>query len=293
MNNYERITTAIVAAMSGDLPAWRKPWRTIRAAGASSVPVNAVTGRAYRGVNPLILWSRGDSDMRYLTYRQAQELGGNVKRGEHGTQITFWKKSSYTERGADGEEKTRSSMFLKVYTVFNVAQCEGLKLNGTEPLPDVLPPAGMSEIFAKCQTEVLHGGDRASYSPGFDRITMPPAAAFSSPDAYTATALHELAHWTGHKRRLNRELNNRFGDKAYAAEELVAELGAAFLCAHLGVNCALEHHASYLQHWRSLLADDSRAIFTAASKAQAASDYVLNLIGQGAAAEEVDLAEAA
>lgn len=293
MNNYERITAAIVDAMSGDLPAWRKPWRTIRAAGASTVPVNAVTGRAYRGVNPLLLWSRGDSDMRYMTYRQAQELGGNVKRGEHGTQITFWKKGSYTERGADGEEKTRSSMLLRVYPVFNVSQCEGLKLKGAESVPEVLPPAGVSEIFAKCKAEVTHGGDRAAYAPGPDQIIMPLAAAFSSPDAYTATALHELSHWTGHKRRLDRELNNRFGDKAYAAEELVAELGAAYLCAHLGVNCALEHHASYLQHWRALLADDSRAIFTAASRAQAASDYVLSLIGQGEAAEEADLAEAA
>jgi len=293
MNNYERITLAIVEAMSGDLPAWRKPWRTMRAAGASAVPVNAVSGRAYRGINPLLLWASGDADMRYLTYRQAQALGGNVKRGEHGTQVTFWKKSSYTEKTATGEDKERSSMLLKVYTVFNVSQCEGLNLKGAEAPEEGAQPLVMADIFAKCNAAVTHGGDRAAYAPGPDRIIMPQPAAFTSADAYTATALHELAHWTGHKARLDRELNNRFGDKAYAAEELVAELGAAFLCAHLGVDCALEHHASYLQHWRALLADDSRAIFTAASKAQAAADHVLNLIGQDESAEEVDLAEAA
>lgn len=285
MNNYERITASILKALDTDLPAWRQPWRTLRERGAPCVPVNAVTGRAYRGINTAILWSRQDADMRYMTYRQAQQHGGNVRKGEHGEQIVFWKRTDYKTRDAvTGEEEDRHGLMLKVYTVFNVNQCDNVKLPGEGKAPAPLPPPPvMVESFARVGCVVDHGGDRAYYAPGPDKIVMPRPEAFTSADAYAATGLHEMVHWTGHAGRLAREFGKRFGDRAYAAEELVAELGSAYLCAHLGVDCALEHHASYVQNWRQLLTDDSRAVFTAASKAQAAADFLLGKLGQDGA----------
>lgn len=288
-SNYDRITAAIQAAINGELPAWRRPWRTLRAQGVQVIPVNAKTGRAYRGVNTLILWARQDADMRYLTFRQAKELGGHVSKGERGTQIVFWQKRQFTVRDdATGEDETRDSLLMRVYTVFNVAQCEGLKLPVRESVVPQPTPNTMAEIYAKLGTRVEHGGDRAFFAPGPDLLGMPVPEAFTSPDAYAATALHELVHWTGHEKRLAREFGKRFGDRAYAAEELVAEIGAAFLCAALGIDSALEHHASYVQHWNALLRDDSRAVITAASRAQAATDYLLGRIQEEPAAEDLD-----
>jgi antirestriction protein ArdC len=276
MNNYERITAAIQTALAGDLPPWRRPWRTLRAAGASTLPRNAVTGRSYRGINVPLLWIRQDADMRYLTYRQAQELGGHVRKGEHGTQVVFWQKRQYKTRDENGEEELHDSLLMKTYTLFALNQCENVTLPKTRGAPEPLsPPPTITTLYSTLGTSVEHGGDFALYAPGPDKVIMPRPEAFTTPDAYSATALHELTHWTGHASRLAREFGKRFGDHAYAAEELVAEIGSAFLCASLGVDCALEHHASYLDHWRKLLRSDPRAIITAASKAQAAADFVL------------------
>lgn len=288
MNNFERISTAIQGALQGELPTWRRPWRTLRESGAVTIPVNASSGRAYRGVNVCILWARQDADMRYLTYRQALEAGGHVRKGEKGTQIVFWQKSSRKVRDEKGEEELRDSLLMRVYSVFNVSQCEGLKLPVRETVAPQPTPKTMAELYAKLGTRVEHGGDRAFFAPGPDFIGMPLPEAFTSADAYAATALHELVHWTGHEKRLAREFGKRFGDRAYAAEELVAEIGAAFLCAALGIDSALEHHASYVQHWNQMLRDDSRAIITAASRAQAAADYLLGRIQHEPAAEEFD-----
>jgi antirestriction protein ArdC len=291
VNSYERITAAIQTALAGDLPTWRRPWRTLRAAGASTIPQNGVSGHAYRGVNVCLLWSRQDADMRYLTYRQAQELGGHVRKGEHGTQVVFWQRRQYKTRDESGEEETRDSLLMKVYTVFALDQCEDVTLpkprKDPEPLP---PPPTIVQVCSTLGTRVEHGGDYACYRPAHDTVVMPRPEAFTTPDAYSATALHELSHWTGHESRLKREFGKRFGDLAYAAEELVAELGSAFLCASLGVNSALEHHASYLDHWRTLLSSDPRAIITAASKAQAAADYVLSRVQptQGASSDDAE-----
>lgn len=281
MSSYERITAAILNTLNTDLPVWRRPWRTLRSQGVTGIPQNAVTGHAYRGINACLLLTRMDADARYLTYRQAQELGGHVKRGEHGQTVVFWQQKSYTKRDKDGEEETRDSLLMRVYTVFNLNQCEDVTLpqsrKDPEPLP---PPPAITTVYRTLGASVQHGGDMAKYSPRPDVVTMPRPEAFTTPDAYSATALHELTHWTGHESRLAREFGKRFGDQAYAAEELVAELGSAFLCASLGIDCALEHHASYLEHWRQLLHSDPRAIITAASKAQAASDYLLARIGR-------------
>lgn len=286
-SSYSRITAAIAAALAGELPAWRRPWRTLRAAGTSAIPQNAITGHSYRGINVPLLWCRQDQDMRYLTYRQASEHGGHVKRGEHGQTVVFWQRRQFKSRDDSGEETERSALLLKTYTVFNVSQCEGVQL----PKPrDVVapqdPPVIMVDVFTQLGATVRHGGDQACYAPGPDVICMPRPEAFSSSDAYAATGLHEATHWSGAQPRLARDLTGRFGSKAYAAEELVAELGSAFLCAALGVNCALEHHASYIETWRGLLRDDSRAVFTAASKAQQAADYLLLKIRPAAVSAE-------
>jgi antirestriction protein ArdC len=264
--------------LAGDVPSWRRPWRTLRDSGAATMPRNAITGHTYRGVNTCLLWARQDADMRYLTFRQAKAHNGHVRKGEHGTQVTFWQKRQFTAKGEgpDGADKVKSSLLLKVYTVFNVSQCEGLELPKQRSAPAPLaPPPVMAEVFEKLGARVEHGGDRAFFAPGPDMIGLPRPEAFTELDAYSATALHELTHWTGHGKRLAREFGKRFGDKAYAAEELVAEIGSAFLCAALGVNSALEHHVSYVANWQQLLREDSRAIITAASKAQQAADYLL------------------
>ena len=293
MTTYERITAAIQAAMSGDLPPWRKPWRSLRASGASGIPQNAVTGHAYRGINTLLLMSRFDADARYLTFRQAKEHGGHVRKGEHGTTVIYWQKKQYVSRDESGAEELRSALLMKTYTVFNLAQCDGVTLpkprNAPEPLP---PPPTITTVYNTLGTSVRHGGDFAAYAPEPDVITMPPPEAFSSPDAYAATALHECSHWTGHTSRLARDLTGRFGSQAYAAEELVAELSAAFLCSSLGVDSALENHASYIENWRQLLRSDPKAIVTAASRAQVAADYILAKIRpQQTAAAEAEATE--
>jgi antirestriction protein ArdC len=293
---YERITAAIQSMLEGDVPAWRQPWRTLRASGAATMPRNAITGHSYRGVNTCILWSRQDCDMRYLTYRQATQHGGHVRKGEHGTQICFWQKRAYTKRGENGEDETRNGLLMKIYTVFHVGQCEGLKLPEARKVEAQPVPGAMDDVYAALDARVDHGGDRACYIPSLDRIAMPHPEAFTSLDAYSATALHEISHWTGHESRCKREFGKRFGDQAYAAEELVAEIGSAFLCATLGINSALEHHVSYVQHWKKLLASDPRAVITAASKAQAAADYVLAKVSPAeasAVAADLEVSEAA
>lgn len=278
MNNYQRITAAIETALSGELPAWRRPWRTLRAAGASGIPQNAITGRSYRGINVPLLWCRMDADARYISFNQARAHGGSVRKGEHGTQIVFWQRKQYTKRNdVTGEDETRAGMLMKVYTVFALSQCDGVTLPEAKHDPAPLPvPPTITTVYSTLGTSVEHGGDRAAFVPSRDKIIMPAPEAFTTPDAYAATALHELTHWTGHESRLSRDLSKRFGTQGYAAEELVAELGSAFLCASIGVDCSLENHASYIESWRTLLRSDPRAIITAASKAQAAADYILS-----------------
>jgi antirestriction protein ArdC len=270
--NTDAITAAILKALDGPLPAWRRPWRSI---GAGNVPRNAITARPYHGVNFAILAMTGAAygSQEWLTYRQAQACGGFVRKGEKGTQIVFWKISDREKVQPDGTTKKGKSALMRVYTVFNVEQCDELKLPKREKLEPVAVPS-MDALFAALHADVKHGGDRACYSPELDYISLPRPETFSTPDYYAATALHELGHWTGHKTRLARDLANRFGSEAYAAEELVAELTSAYLCAQLGIDCALEHHASYIENWRRIVKDDPRAIVTAASKANAAAVYI-------------------
>lgn len=260
----QQVTNAIIAELEKGAAPWVKPWTT----SGSVLPQNAATGRLYNGVNVLILWMTAQlrmyPDNRWLTFHQAIEKGACVRKGEKGTHVVLVKQIPV------GEDEEQHRALLRSFTVFNVSQVDGLEAP-TEPSEG--PTTPILPFVAGTGATIQHGHSQAFYSPGKDVVCMPNSEAFSSPEHYHATLLHELTHWTGHETRLARDLKNRFGDRAYAAEELVAELGAAFLCAHLGISGELRH-AGYIGHWLELLKDDPRAIFTASAKASQATEYL-------------------
>ena len=273
---YERVTNQILADLKAGAAPWVKPW-------AVALPRNVVSSRTYSGANVLLLWGaameHGYQVPGWLTYKQATELGGHVRKGEHG-QFVVYAGQVVTEDKTTGE--TSSYSFLKHYRVFNVEQCDGLPEHLTAkpaPRPEHERLAGAESFFDAIPARVEHGGPKASYSPSRDTIYIPDRMAFETAAHYYATRAHETIHWSGHKSRLDRDLSSRFGGHGYAAEELVAELGAAFTCAHLGLKAELRH-AGYIGSWIKLLGDHSRAIFTAASKASAATDYLIDLSGR-------------
>jgi antirestriction protein ArdC len=277
---YTRVTETICEALEKGVRPWAPSWD--RAAGFGAMPVRA-TGETYRGVNVLLLWgsslAQGFDQPRWMTFKQALEQGGNVRKGEKGTRVVYAGRIVREGEGGEALVETRAIPFLKGYTVFNVQQVEGLGPEwftaAPEPRPEPARDAEADAFFAAVGADVRHGGGRAFYSRDADAITLPPLAAFHDAEAYYATRAHETVHWTGHEKRLAREFGKRFGDKAYAAEELVAEIGAAFICATIGVSVEpREDHAAYVADWLKVLKGDKRAIFTAASAAQAATDYL-------------------
>ena len=272
---YEHITQSIIKDLEAGVAPWTRPWKLGNA--GSIMPVNAATNRPYSGINIPILWYaqqvNGYPSPRWMTYKQALPLDAHVRKGEHGTTVLFTKK--LTVKGDEDEDKQIA--MLRTFMVFNVAQIDGLDdtLSGDLvdlPSPEVNQNAATRFIDAT-KADIRIGGDRSCYVPSKDFIALPPEQAFVGREHYLATALHELCHWSGHETRLNRALKNRFGTKAYAAEELVAELGAAFLCAHLGVEGRLRH-ADYIATWLELLKENNRAIFTASSKASQAANFL-------------------
>lgn len=268
---YEAVTRSIITELEQGTAPWVKPWKDGKRIGI--LPTNAITGRCYNGINIPILWHAADT-RRYptnawLTFKQALAKDACVRKGEKGTQIVFTKRMSVKNGEADEE---RQISMLRAFAVFNVAQVDGLE--ATDAVPASPPAEGAADAFAQATgADIRHGGDKAFFVPSMDFIVLPDRESFESVQHYRSTKLHELVHWSGHRSRLDRDLNNRFGTSAYAAEELVAELGAAFLCAHLGVEGQLRH-AGYIDSWLALLKKDERAIFTAASKASAAADYL-------------------
>lgn len=273
---YEEVTASIIRDLEGGVAPWTKPWKNGNAPLAGDImPVNAATNRHYSGINIPILWHarevRGFKSNRWMTYRQALPLDAHVKKGETGTTVVFTKKHVFRDRETEEEKRIG---FLRTFTVFNVEQIEGLVIE-THKTPEAQQsPETAADLFiAATKADIRIGGDRAMYVPSLDFVALPPVEAFTGREHYHATALHELSHWTGAKKRLDRDLSGRFGTQSYAAEELVAELSAAFLCAHLGIEGKLRH-AEYIANWLELLKKDSRAIFTAASRASAAADYL-------------------
>jgi len=277
---YQKVTDAIVAELEKGVAPWVRPWATLDTRFGGG-PFNGCTERGYRGINVWLLlitaMKKGYQDSRWFTFRQAQSLGAHVKKGEKSTMVIFWKQHRIQETATkSGEQEEKKIPFLRAYAVFNAEQCEGLaSLPKTEEITRELRYQQAEALFVRHAVDVKHGGDQAFFSPGLDFIQMPRLDAFESEEHYWGVKLHELTHWSGHKSRLDRDLSGRFRSEAYAAEELVAEMGSAFLCAQLGIEGHLRH-PEYIGNWLKVLKDDKRAVFKASSLAQAAADFVLD-----------------
>lgn len=284
---YSRITDRIIADLEQGVRPWMKPWNAEHAAGRITRPLRH-NGQPYNGINVLMLWSaamdRGYSAPIWMTYKQAAEMGAHVRKGEKGELVVYANKITRTETDAEtGEDEERTIPFLKGYTVFNVEQVEGLPAQFYELAEPILDPVQRIEaadaFFTATRADIRHGGNMAYYAIGSDHIQMPPFESFRDAESYYATLAHEATHWTRHPTRLERDFGRKsWGDAGYAREELVAELGSAFLAADLGLTLEpRDDHAAYLGHWLSVLKEDKRAIFSAAAHAQRAADFLNGL----------------
>ena len=286
---FEKVTAELVAAIEAGAGGWQMPWRRL---GAVGVP-RSIDGRPYRGWNALVLGmtaaDRGWSNV-WGTYRSWQRHGGQVRRGEHGTQVVLWKPTERPDRSEPDAEtaRTRRSLLARAFTVFAAEQVDGARAVDLSPAPPMTAGAAAG-YFAAIGARVVRGGDVACYVPGSDTIHLPSAEQFSHPDHAASTECHEHIHWTGHPSRLARDLSGRFGDQAYGAEELVAELGSAFWSAQVGLEQAVrDDHARYLGDWLAMLRADSRALVAACGHAQRALDYLNTAAGLAAAAEPLE-----
>jgi antirestriction protein ArdC len=304
-NNYQVVTDRIVAMLEQGVRPWAKSWKAGEPVSLANMvrPMSGATGRPYTGINVINLWcaaeSRGFTSPYWFTFKAAKDAGGNVKKGAK-AELAFFVGRHTVKDEAPGQDPTeRTISFLRAYCVFNACECEGLPAKfypgNAEPAPVVDGRIDTADAFiAATGASIAHGGDRAFFMPSADAIRLPHITQFESPEAYYATSLHELIHWTGPEARCNREMGKRFGDDAYAAEELVAELGAAFAMADLSISAEpREDHASYLAGWLKIMKADNRAIFRAAALAEKAAAF---LHAQQPAADEpehIELAMAA
>jgi antirestriction protein ArdC len=283
---YQKITDQIVAALESGVRPWHQPWNAEHSAGRITRPLRG-NGVPYQGINVLMLWSaaieKGYASPIWMTFKQAIELKASVRKGEHGSLVVYADKIIRTETTDNGEEAERAIPFMKGYTVFNVEQIDGLPehfYGKLETRTDSVQRIAHAEaFFAATGANVVHGGSRAYYVPSTDNIHMPCIDFFCDAESYYATLAHETTHWTRHETRLNRDFGRkRFGDEGYAMEELVAELGAAFLAADLALTPEVrDDHAAYIASWIKVLKNDKRAIFTAASHTQRAADLLHSL----------------
>ena len=283
---HQHVTNQIIAAIERGAGDFRPPWR--RGAGGLMRPVNIASKKAYRGVNVLALWATADekgfSSGVWGSYKQWTQAGAQVREGEKAAYVVFYKQITVAAENRDSDNG-KSRLFARATPVFAAEQVDGWIAPVIDTPAPVITPIERAEVFvAATGATIIHGGDRAFYRPSTDSIHLPPREAFigsatSAPaEAYYSTLLHELTHFAGHESRCNRRLGKRFGDHAYAMEELVAELGAAFLCADLGVtDQPRADHAQYLEHWLTVMKADKRAIFTAASKASEAAAFLAAL----------------
>jgi len=272
LNLYQDVTNKVITQMEKGVDSWQKCW-------SSTMPRNLSSQRDYRGINTLLLWlqqnDKGYAAGDWLSFKQAKDLGGNVKKGERGCRIVFFKKLDKEVEDRKGKTEVRQILMAKYSTVFNVAQIENLD---KEKLKETQREHQEAQQIIEGSGATIIGG-QPSYSPKQDVIKMPEPASFNSLDEYYATTLHELVHWSGNESRLDRSFENSktWGDEAYAAEELVAELGSAFLSAQCGIKGKLQH-AEYLNNWVKVLKQDDKAIFRAASKAREASEFINELV---------------
>lgn len=280
---YAEVTNNLIAAIEADPGNPSMPWR--RTAGPLFMPVNARTGNAYSGINIVNLWVsaevRGYGAPVWATYKQWADLDAQVRKGEKSSLVIFYKEFE-TEPDPGNADDDGKRRVARASSVFNASQVDGYTLpEAPAPLGSIERIAAADRFVTATDAKIAHGGDRAFYRPSTDHIHMPDEGLFCGTDTmtrgegYYATLVHELTHWTGAKHRLDRDFGKRFGDQAYAAEELVAEIGSALLCAQLGITLEVRpDHAQYLAHWLKLMKSDSRAIFTAAAKASEAATYL-------------------
>ena len=275
MDVYTSVTNSIIAELENGTAPWVKPWRA-----DSSADHNLVSKKAYRGINRLLLgmsaMANGYTRPEWATYKQFSELGAQVDKGEKATHIVFFKPITGKQNAETGETESGYCV-IRGYAVFNATQTN-LPDSISTPLPvDFNPIPACEQFIIGTGAQITHGGDAAFYMPSQDRIQLPNRTAFDVPASYYATAFHELTHWTGSKTRLDRNLSaGKFGNPAYAFEELVAEIGAAFLCTDHGISGELRH-AGYIEHWLKACREDSKAIFKAAALSQKAADYLQSL----------------
>lgn len=277
---HQRITDTIIAQLENGVRPWTQPWS---AGNSVSRPLRH-DGTPYSGINIVLLWAeaanRGFTTSTWMTFRQALALGACVRKGETGSTVVYANRVVRTKTNDAGEDEQVEIPFLKAYSVFNIEQIDGLPEAYAPVAPRAINPeervAEAEAFFARCRADVRHGGGFAYYAPGPDFVQMPSFEIFHGAEGYYATLGHEMTHWTRHPSRLDRDFGrNRFGDEGYAREELVAELGAAFLCADLGLALEpREDHAAYIGSWLKVLRDDKRFIVSAAAHAQRAVAYL-------------------
>lgn len=283
---YRKITDTIVQQLEKGVRPWHKPWNASHPGGRITRPLRA-NGIRYKGINVLVLWSdaieKGFASPHWMTYKQAAAFSAQVRKGEHGAQVVYTDRVKKLETDQKtGEEREVSFQFLKAYTVFNAEQVDGLPDHYyAKPVPRLDPAVRIvraERFFANLKADIRHGGTTAFYNLAQDFVRMPPFESFRDAESYYVTLGHESTHWTRHPSRLDRPYGKQYGDADYAMEELVAEMGAAFICADLDLAPApREEHASYIAHWIKVLKDDKRAIFAASSQAQRAADFMNSL----------------
>jgi antirestriction protein ArdC len=270
IQSYERITERIVTLLEQGTVPWHKPWKV-----KTGLPRNLVSKKPYRGINVFLLMAMSYESPHWLTFRQAIQLGGNVKKGEKACPVVFWKRMQVEDKESGEPQK---APLLRLYHVFNAAQCEGLK-DAPEGIP--MPVTKPAEIVAKMPQPpiVKHGMAQAFYSPTDDCVGMPEPERFESEASYFAALFHELVHATGHEKRLKRASiaeRNGYGSDPYCKEELIAELGSAFLCGYADiVDRTIDNSAAYLEGWLKQFQNDRTLIVYAAAQAQKAADFIL------------------
>lgn len=276
-DRYQEVTEKVISIMEDGRKPWVKPWNA-NAAFSMSIPVNAVTGKRYTGVNTLILMSNdlthASGDPRWATYKQAQSKGWQVKKDSKAESVVFYRQIAKRDQGDDEAQQTIPVM--KSFAVFHASQIEGIP--EWNPGENRKPWATLeaADLIMSHSGADLRVGDLAAYYPIGDFIKMPPKETFATAEGYAATSLHELGHWTGAEHRLNRPLKSHSQDsESYAKEELRAELASAFICAELGISSDLPNHANYLSSWLDALKKDKREIFRAARDAQKIAEFCL------------------